>query len=286
MTGGVAVILGLTGRNFAAGMSGGIAYIYDPTGVFPPKCNKEMVNLYKVVDNEDLVFLKNILTDFVAKTNSEVAQEILTNWPLSTYSFIKVLPNDYKRVLEEEAAAKESEKQLLKRALPEIEAPPSGGANENKENNIGDIEDSSKAYDKVKGFHKYERSTKQYRKAEERIKDWGEIFAHAEVKKTLKKQAARCMDCGVPFCQSKDGCPLGNIIPKWNDLVYQGNWKEALYQLMQTNNFPEFTGRVCPAPCEGACVVNTFFLFFFGISFVLLDCVEFFNFVFTSQSSA
>ena len=72
----------------------------------------------------------------------------------------------------------------------------------------------------------------------------------------LRTQAARCMDCGVPFCQSSHGCPLGNIIPKWNDLVYQNNWKEALAQLLQTNNFPEFTGRVCPAPCEGACVLG------------------------------
>jgi glutamate synthase (NADPH/NADH) len=250
MTGGVAVILGLTGRNFAAGMSGGIAYIFDPTGVFPPKCNKEMVALYKVVDEEDLKFLKNILTDFLDKTQSEVAREILNNWPLSTYSFIKVLPNDYKRVLEEAKETKNQAKQSTK-----LEAVTNGS---NKEN-IGDIEDSIKNYDKVGGFHKYERGTNQYRKAEQRINDWGEIFDHAEVKKHLKKQAARCMDCGVPFCQSKEGCPLGNIIPKWNDLVFQGNWKEALYQLMQTNNFPEFTGRVCPAPCEGACVVVIFF---------------------------
>ena len=73
----------------------------------------------------------------------------------------------------------------------------------------------------------------------------------------LKKQAARCMDCGVPFCHSTShGCPLGNIIPKFNDLVFQDNWKEALQTLLQTNNFPEFTGRVCPAPCEGACVLG------------------------------
>ena len=73
----------------------------------------------------------------------------------------------------------------------------------------------------------------------------------------MKKQAARCMECGVPFCHSTtNGCPLGNIIPKFNDLVFRNNWKEALNQLLQTNNFPEFTGRVCPAPCEGACVLG------------------------------
>jgi glutamate synthase (NADPH/NADH) len=250
MTGGFAVILGLTGRNFAAGMSGGIAYIYDPTGVFPPKCNLEMVTLYKVVEDDDLIFLKNILIDFIEKTGSEVAQNIIDNWPLSTYSFIKVLPNDYKKVLDEAKAQKEKARKL------------SDEEDANKENakhiksSIGDIEDSVKGYDKVKGFYKYQRSTNQYRKVDERIKDWGEIFNHQEVKKHLKQQASRCMDCGVPFCQSNNGCPLGNIIPKWNDLVYQGNWKEALYHLLQTNNFPEFTGRVCPAPCEGACVLG------------------------------
>lgn len=243
MTGGVAVILGLTGRNFAAGMSGGIAYIYDPTGVFPPKCNKESVQLYKVVEDEDLVFLKNILTDFNEKTGSEVAKKILDDWPLSTASFIKVFPHEYQKVLENAKKAKapvqavpEADKQV---AIKEVKQA------------IVDIEDSvPKTFDKVRGFYKYQRNTDQYRKVEDRLQDWNEIHNHGEVKKNLKQQAARCMDCGIPFCQSKDGCPLGNIIPKWNDLVYQGNWKEALYQLLQTNNFPEFTGRVCPAPCE------------------------------------
>lgn len=246
MTGGVAVILGLTGRNFAAGMSGGIAYIFDPTGVFPPKCNKELVTLYKVVDDEDLTYLKNILTDFYDKTESEIAKGILDGWPLSTSSFIKVFPNDYKKVLEASKAA-EADKQLAIKETVTIET---------KEKAIVDIEDAIKTFDKNKGFHKYPRNTNQYRKTEVRIKDWNEIHDHGGVKKNLKQQAARCMDCGVPFCQSKDGCPLGNIIPKWNDLVYQGNWKEALYQLLQTNNFPEFTGRVCPAPCEGSCVLG------------------------------
>ncbi len=243
MTGGVAVILGLTGKNFAAGMSGGLAYIYDPTGVFPPKCNKESVTLYKVVEDEDLEFLKTILTDFHDKTGSEIARGILDGWPLSTSSFIKVFPNDYKKILDEQKKLKAKNEKTIQVAKP-------------VKNHIVDIEDAVKTFDKVKGFYKYPRNNDQYRKTEERIKDWNEIHNHGEVKKNLKQQAARCMDCGIPFCQSKDGCPLGNIIPKWNDLVYQGNWKEALYQLLQTNNFPEFTGRVCPAPCEGSCVLG------------------------------
>lgn len=205
MTGGYAVILGLTGRNFAAGMSGGIAYIYDPTGVFPSKCNKETVGLYKVVDEEDLTFLKTILVDFHEKTKSEVAKSILDNWPLSTYSFIKVFPFEYQRVL---ASKKTKKLQPVPKHVDE------------KETKVTDIEDAG--LDKLRGFYKYERNTEPYRKPEVRIHDWDEIFNHGEVRKNLKKQAARCMDCGIPFCQSKDGCPLGNIIPKWNDLVFQG----------------------------------------------------------------
>ena len=109
--------------------------------------------------------------------------------------------------------------------------------------------------DKVRGFSKYKRRTDTYRDAEKRIQDFNEINARLTPKE-LKVQAARCMDCGVPFCQSETGCPIGNVIPKWNELVYQQQWKEALNRLMLTNNFPEFTGRVCPAPCESACVLG------------------------------
>lgn len=107
------------------------------------------------------------------------------------------------------------------------------------------------------GFMKYPRETGVYRPADKRMKDWDEIYNFQHVRKGLRVQAARCMECGVPFCQSNShGCPLGNIIPKWNLLVYQNQWRQALNQLSQTNNFPEFTGRVCPAPCEAACVLG------------------------------
>ena len=111
--------------------------------------------------------------------------------------------------------------------------------------------------DKTRGFVKYKRETKLYRDPVKRQEDWGEIYDFKNVRRGLKTQAARCMDCGVPFCHSTShGCPLGNIIPKFNDLVFHSDWEEALKQLTQTNNFPEFTGRVCPAPCEGACVLG------------------------------
>lgn len=109
---------------------------------------------------------------------------------------------------------------------------------------------------KRRGFIEYERGAAPYRAVEERAKDFTEIYTPIDEEK-LHTQGARCMDCGVPFCHQKEtGCPLGNKIPEWNELVYLGRWKQALERLLMTNNFPEFTGRVCPAPCEGACVLG------------------------------
>ncbi|MEE2840192.1 MAG: glutamate synthase subunit beta [Acidobacteriota bacterium] len=105
------------------------------------------------------------------------------------------------------------------------------------------------------GFMELKREAVPYRQAKERLKDYLDILAEVP-EKHLKSQGARCMDCGVPFCQSESGCPIDNLIPEWNDLVYQGQWREALDRLHKTNNFPEFTGRICPAPCEGACVLG------------------------------
>ena len=108
---------------------------------------------------------------------------------------------------------------------------------------------------KPTGFMEYRRKSVPYRDAQERLGDFEEIYT-PPTDKSLKRQGARCMDCGVPFCQSDHGCPIDNLIPEWNDLVYQGRWREALDRLHKTNNFPEFTGRTCPAPCEGACVLG------------------------------
>ena len=103
------------------------------------------------------------------------------------------------------------------------------------------------------GFLKWDRQGPGHRPVPVRLRDWKEVyepFDHDE----LNKQAGRCMDCGIPFCNN--GCPLGNLIPDWNDLVYRGHWQDAIDRLHATNNFPEFTGRLCPAPCESACVVG------------------------------
>ncbi|MEC7380409.1 MAG: glutamate synthase subunit beta [Pseudomonadota bacterium] len=108
---------------------------------------------------------------------------------------------------------------------------------------------------KPTGFIEFTRNAAPYRPPEERLLDFNEIYTDHDVNR-LTTQGSRCMDCGVPFCQSDEGCPIHNLIPEWNDLVYRDQWHEALTRLHKTNNFPEFTGRVCPAPCEGACVLG------------------------------
>jgi glutamate synthase (NADPH/NADH) small chain len=106
---------------------------------------------------------------------------------------------------------------------------------------------------KVTGFLEIKRKKPPVRPIEERVHDWKEVYEPFS-EEELRKQGARCMDCGIPFCHQ--GCPLGNIIPDWNDLVYRNRWREALDRLHATNNFPEWTGRLCPAPCEGSCVLG------------------------------
>lgn len=256
MTGGRVVILGPTGRNFAAGMSGGIAYVLDTKNDFSKKCNQQMVELLPLEMSEDLSLVEDLLHQFHDKTGSLVAADLLKDWPAQASKFVKVFPYEYQRALKQ-LAEKEAAAQPVPET-PKVEKPTSP---------VQDIEETvtdaamekkrlEKILDKTRGFVKYKRETSMYRPAAERQKDWNEIYNFEGVRRGLRTQAARCMECGVPFCQSSHGCPLGNIIPKWNDLVFNNNWKEALNQLLQTNNFPEFTGRVCPAPCEGACVLG------------------------------
>jgi glutamate synthase (NADPH/NADH) small chain len=106
---------------------------------------------------------------------------------------------------------------------------------------------------KATGFKEFKREMPTRRPVDERVNDWFEIY-NKFPEENLRAQGARCMDCGIPFCHT--GCPVNNIIPDWNDLVYRGRWQEAIRRLHATNNFPEFTGRICPAPCEAACVLG------------------------------
>jgi glutamate synthase (NADPH/NADH) small chain len=115
---------------------------------------------------------------------------------------------------------------------------------------------------KVTGFLEFEREDRDYQPVEQRIKHWHEFILPLP-EKDIREQAARCMNCGVPYCHGTNtitgaptGCPVNNQIPDWNDLVYSGNWEEAARNLHSTNNFPEVTGRVCPAPCEASCTLN------------------------------
>jgi glutamate synthase (NADPH/NADH) len=263
MTGGRVVILGSTGRNFAAGMSGGVAYVLDPKNEFRAKVNTEMVDLETVNETEEVEFLRSLIAEHQKWTGSVIASEVLKDFNHLITRFVKVMPQDYKAVLEKQKAA------AIAAAAEAVNAkevtPPTTPPQTKKEPLIVDLEDNvvdesmskkrTQVVDKVRGFMKYKRQTDKYRNPVRRIKDYKEINARLN-NEELKVQAARCMDCGVPFCQSDTGCPIGNIIPKWNDLVFKDQWKEALDRLLMTNNFPEFTGRVCPAPCEGACVLG------------------------------
>ena len=287
MTGGRVVVLGTTGRNFAAGMSGGIAYVLDMAHTFASRVNMEMVELDKVTDPKEIATLRSLIEDHRHYTGSEVANRVLNDFHHLLPLFVRVMPLDYKRVLEEQAAKEKEERirsnfidlipsrtasqvDLASEGLEDILLPKeptssAPSAPKRHEPAVGDIEDSlvdeSAAkqrvhkLDKVRGFMKYQRFNEAYRPPRKRVKDWREISTRL-TESELKYQSARCMDCGVPFCQADTGCPISNIIPKWNDLVFKGQWKDALNRLLMTNNFPEFTGRVCPAPCEGACVLG------------------------------
>ncbi|XVF12653.1 hypothetical protein REPUB_Repub08aG0137600 [Reevesia pubescens] len=277
MTGGTVVVLGKTGRNFAAGMSGGIAYVLDVDGKFHSRCNPELVDLDKVEEEEDILTLKMMIQQHQRHTNSQLAREVLADFENLLPKFIKVFPRDYKRVLakmkDEEAskealecAAKETEDQdeaelMEKDAFEELKKLAAASLNEKSSQKVEaePVKRPTRVLDAVKhrGFVAYEREGVQYRDPNVRMNDWEEVMEESKPGPLLKTQSARCMDCGTPFChQENSGCPLGNKIPEFNELVYQNRWREALDRLLETNNFPEFTGRVCPAPCEGSCVLG------------------------------
>ncbi|MFQ6638064.1 hypothetical protein Gotur_013400 [Gossypium turneri] len=273
MTGGTVVVLGKTGRNFAAGMSGGIAYVLDVDGKFQSRCNPELVDLDKIEEEEDIVTLKMMIQQHQRHTNSQLAREVLADFESLLPKFIKVFPRDYKRVLAKmkdqeasERAAKEAEEQdevelMEKDAFEELKKLAAASSNEKSSLTVEaePVKRPTQVSDAVKhrGFVAYEREGVQYRDPNVRMNDWKEVMEESKPGPLLKTQSARCMDCGTPFChQENSGCPLGNKIPEFNELVYQNRWREALDRLLETNNFPEFTGRVCPAPCEGSCVLG------------------------------
>ena len=272
-------------------MSGGIVYVLDMAHTFTSKVNMEMVELGKVTDPREIAALHSLIEDHHHYTRSEVADRVLSDFHHLLPLFVRVTPLDYKRVLEEQKVKAKEEKlrhnvidlvpsrttsqvDLASEGLEDILIPkeplaislPRPSVSRGRhEPSVMDFEDSMvddsqtkqrlHKLNKTCGFVKYKRLGETYRPPRKRVKDWNEISTRL-TESELKYQAARCMDCGVPFCQSDIGCPVSNVIPKWNDLLFKSQWQDALNRLLFTNNFPEFTGRVCPAPCEGACILG------------------------------
>lgn len=293
MTAGRVVVLGDIGHNFASGMSGGIAYVYDPLGVNKPRIVPDNVDLVGVGERDDL--LKSLIQQHLKYTASPVAALILSNWEENVSKFIKVFPKEYRRTLRAtEAERRQAEAQRLERLTPtagRVHQIPvraraystSTSSGRRPTRRLQEAHDDDKKESKSKkkkqqhqqqqqvalptsvetpqkdtGFMEYGRQAAGYKPARQRVKNFNEIWKPMEAQE-IKTQSARCMDCGVPFCHDGNtfGCPLGNKIPEWNELVHKDQWKEAFQSLMSTNNFPEFTSKVCPAPCEGACVLGS-----------------------------
>ena len=170
-------------------------------------------------------------------TGSKRAAEILADWKTWCGKFRKVMPVEYRRALKEMAGR---------------------AGSRDASGRVDHVTDMGK----ITGFLEIEREERDYLPVEERVKTWREFVLPLSEKDT-RDQAARCMDCGIPYCHGTGsvapgtpGCPVNNQIPDWNDLVYKGDWEEAARNLHSTNNFPEVTGRVCPAPCEESCTLN------------------------------
>ena len=293
MTGGRAVVLSqLDSINAFSGCTGGIIYcLTSDHDSFKSKINSDSVELHSLDDPVEIAFVKNLIQEHYHLTKSELADRILNNFNHYLSSFIKVFPTDYKTVLEQQAkeaaaAALRSKNSYLKKLerngvvvdatngevdivatkrqklAKSVVASHKATLHEAK---VADLEDAiqdadqlekkAEKLDKIKGFKKYKLRHEAYRDASSRTDDWNEI-SDSITKKDAKYQTARCMDCGVPFCTSDTGCPVSNVIPKFNELVFKNQWKLALEKLLETNNFPEFTGRVCPAPCQGACTLG------------------------------
>ncbi len=228
MTGGRVAILGPTGRNVAAGMSGGVAYLLD---LDVAKVNREMVDLEALAEG-DVETLRQMLTDHLRgdrlRRRRAAARRRRLAEPLHQ--------GDAARLQEgadrDGAGARGRDRRRRGRHGREQELTP---------------------WPNPQGFLEHGRELPQRRPVDVRIRDWKEVYEEFPADH-LHDQAARCMDCGIPFCHN--GCPLGNLIPEWNDLVWKDDWTEASERLHATNNFPEFTGRLCPAPCEAACVLG------------------------------
>ncbi len=233
MTGGVVVVLGPTGRNIAAGMSGGYAFVLD---LDESLVNRELVEL-SPVEGKAAAELEDLVRQHAEETGSAIAQALLDDWSAALARFTEVMPRDFS-------------------ACSRRARPPWPTASTRTRQTLA----SWRCFmADPKGFLKHGREVASRREVAERVQDWDEVYPDGIGRALLpiiNTQAARCMDCGIPFCHQ--GCPLGNIIPEWNDLVWRDDWDGAMDRLHATNNFPEFTGRLCPAPARPrACSAST-----------------------------
>mmetsp|Transcript_14150 Transcript_14150/g.33363 ORF Transcript_14150/g.33363 Transcript_14150/m.33363 type:complete len:2131 (+) Transcript_14150:101-6493(+) len=289
MTGGRVAILGPVGDNFAAGMSGGVVWIWDPQNEFQKKVLPDTLEIARVDPAKshdaypnELDDLKKLLEAHRDYTHSKLATELLEKWPARAAEFTRGFPKEFMAAVV--AANKEGNTVLSSiqdylpgefsdvrkfargRSRSEASVHSAGGLDMEdmaavfkKGSRPKKVEDVTLVAKSTRGFVELERADLPKRGAEERVSDFKEILSKKDMEQ-VQTQASRCMDCGTPFCHQhvteRSGCPLGNLIPEWNDLVRKGQWHEAFKRLRKTNNFPEFTGRVCPAPCEGACTLG------------------------------
>lgn len=226
MTGGIVVVLGDTGNNFAAGMSGGIAFVFNDSEMFETRCNMDMVDIESVTTVDDEMLLKGLIERYHEYTGSRRAAEILGEWGSNLPLFAKVMPIDYKQSLLRVQYEEDTDNESIS-ATEEVFLPP---------------------------YMEHKRKDPPKRSVEERVNDYREIERLLPTHE-VEIQASRCRDCGVPFCHNY-ACPVHNSIPDWNILVANKQWRQALDTLQRTNNFPEITGRVCPALCEASCTLS------------------------------
>ena len=266
MTGGIVVVIGSTGRNFAAGMSGGIAYVLDEDGTFEKRCNMAMVELEPIAAEEEISDkVYGHANDLESHGRVDISAD-LTQLRRRAAAHPDHPPRPLHRI-----EARRRNPRRLEEILPDVPQGDAGRVPSRARRTEGarsrrgretQARPGVTSMGKVTGFLEFERDDRDYLPVEERIRNYKE-FVLPLPEKDIREQAARCMNCGVPYCHGTNtitsmptGCPVNNQIPDWNDLVYSGNWEEAARNLHSTNNFPEVTGRVCPAPCEASCTLN------------------------------
>ena len=261
MTGGTVVVLGKTGRNFAAGMSGGIAYVYDEDGQFAKRCNTAMVSLDKVLSADeqaasvdraiwhqgqaDEELLKALIEQHHSWTGSLRAREILDDWAGARGKFVKVFPNEYKRALGE-IHAKPTRPRTPPSPRPRASPRPPRPCRPSDPTQR--TESGHSIMGKVTGFMEFERLEEGYEPVPQRLKNYKEFVIGLNAEQA-KVQGARCMDCGTPFCNS--GCPVNNIIPDFNDLVYRGDWAQCHHRAAQHQQLPRVHRPHLPGALRG-----------------------------------